>query len=192
LLVAAGYKDRDGNGVLEDAEGAPFKFDLVYFQEDEDTQRVVLFLRDLYARAGVLMIPKPTEWSVMIDLLQRKNFDAITLAWTSGVETDIYQMFHSSQTVRGGDNFVNYKNPRLDAVIETARATVDEKDRMPLWRKAERILYEDQPYTFLMRRESLVFIDDRMRNVQVTKLGLNKDLVPVEWFVPADLQRYTD
>jgi peptide/nickel transport system substrate-binding protein len=192
LLAAAGYKDRDGNGVLEDAEGAPFKFDLVYFQEDEDTQRVVLFLRDLYARAGVLMIPKPTEWSVMIDLLQRKNFDAITLAWTSGVETDIYQMFHSSQTVRGGDNFVNYKNPRLDAVIETARATVDEKDRMPLWRKAERILYEDQPYTFLMRRESLVFIDDRMRNVQVTKLGLNKDLVPVEWFVPADLQRYTD
>jgi peptide/nickel transport system substrate-binding protein len=192
LLAAAGYKDRDGNGVLEDAEGAPFKFDLVYFQEDEDTQRVVLFLRDLYARAGVLMIPKPTEWSVMIDLLQRKNFDAITLAWTSGVETDIYQMFHSSQTVRGGDNFVNYKNPRLDAVIETARAAVDEKDRMPLWRKAERILYEDQPYTFLMRRESLVFIDDRMRNVQVTKLGLNKDLVPVEWFVPADLQRYTD
>lgn len=192
LLAAAGFKDRDGNGVLEDAGGAAFKFDLVYFQDDEDTQRVILFLRDLYARAGVLMIPKPTEWSIMVDLLQRKNFDAISLAWTGGVETDIFQMFHSSQTVPGGDNFVNYENPSLDAIIEKARATVDEEQRMPLWREAERILHEDQPYTFLMRRESLVFIDDRIRNVQVTRLGLNKDIVPVEWFVPADLQRYTN
>jgi len=192
LLAAAGFKDRDGNGVLEDADGEPFRFELVYFQDDEDTHRIMLFLRDLYARAGVLMIPKPTEWSVMIDLLTQKNFDAITLAWTGGVETDIYQMFHSSQTVPGGDNFINYKNPRLDEVIDKARATVDYDARMPLWHEAERIIYEDQPYTFLMRSQSLVFIDDRMRNVEVTRLGLNKDIVPVEWYVPAALQKYAN
>jgi peptide/nickel transport system substrate-binding protein len=93
------------------SEGKPFEFDLVFFQDNEDTRRIVLFLRDLYARAGILMRPRPTEWSVMLDLLNRKDFDAITLGWTSGVETDIYQMFHSSQTVGGGDNFINYRNP---------------------------------------------------------------------------------
>jgi len=192
LLAAAGYKDRDGNGVIETAAGKPFRFELVYYQDNEVTQRIVLFLRDLYARAGVLMIPKPTEWSVMIDLLQRQDFDAITLGWTSGVEIDIFQMFHGSQTVPGGDNFVNYENERLDRVIEEARATVDESARMPLWHQAERILYRDQPYTFLMRAQSLVFIDDRIRNVQVTKLGLNKDILPVEWFVPVAEQKYTN
>jgi peptide/nickel transport system substrate-binding protein len=192
LLAGAGFRDRDGNGVLENAEGVPLSFELVYFQDNEDTQRIALFLRDIYARAGVLMIPKPTEWSVMIDLLQRKNFDAITLGWTGGIETDIYQIFHSSQTVAGGDNFINYENPRLDAVIEQARSTIDEEKRMALWHEAERILYEDQPYTFLIRSKSLVFIDDRIHNVQVTRLGLNKDIVPVEWFVPAELQRYTN
>ncbi|HEX2242988.1 MAG TPA: ABC transporter substrate-binding protein, partial [Gammaproteobacteria bacterium] len=191
LLAQAGYKDRNGDGLIESADGKPFKFDLVYFQDNEDTQRVVLFLRDLYAQAGILMIPKPTEWSVMIDLLQHKDFDTITLGWTSGIEVDIFQMFHSSQTVPGGDNFINYKNPRLDAVIEEARSTVNEKARMLLWHKAERIMYEDQPYTFLLRAKSLVFIDKRIHNVQVTKLGLNKDILPVEWFAPAGMQKYT-
>jgi len=190
LLREAGFSDRDNNGVLEDAEGNPFEFELVFFQDSEDTRRMVLFLKDLYARAGIVMIPKPTEWSVMLDLINNQDFDAITLGWTSGVETDIYQIFHSKQIEAGGDNFVGYKNERLDQLIDTARGTVDEIKRMPLWQEAERIMYEDQPYTFLMRRESLVFIDKRIHNLQITNLGLNLGMVPVEVFVPGDQHKY--
>jgi len=190
LLQEAGFADRDNNGVLEDAEGNPFEFELVFFQDSEDTRRMVLFLKDLYARAGIAMIPKPTEWSVMLDLINNHDFDAITLGWTSGVETDIYQIFHSKQIEAGGDNFVGYKNERLDQLIDTARGTVDEVKRMPLWQEAERIMYEDQPYTFLMRRESLVFIDKRIHNLQITNLGLNMGMVPMEVFVPGDQHKY--
>ncbi len=190
LLAAAGYKDRNGDGVLDGPDGKPFRFDLVYFQDNDDTKRMVLFLKDLYAAAGILMEPKPTEWSVMLDLIDRKDFDAITLGWTSGVEIDIFQMFHSSQTLKGGDNFVNYRNPKLDALIDKARATVDEGTRMPLWRACERVLYDDQPYTFLMRRKSLVFVDKRIHNLQINRLGLNLGSVPVEIYVPGPLQKY--
>jgi peptide/nickel transport system substrate-binding protein len=150
---------------------------------------MVLFLRDLYARAGILMKPKPTEWSVMVEDLRQKNFDAITLGWTSGIEIDIYQMFHSSQSMENGDNFINYRNPELDATIDAARGEVDEEKRMKLWHKAERILVEDQPYTFLFRRNTLAFVDDRISNLEKTGLGLNLMSVPVEIYVPADRQR---
>jgi len=190
LMKAAGYEDRDGNGVLEDDRGMPFEFELTFSQNSEDTKRIVLYLKDLYARAGIRLIPKPTEWPVMIDQITRRDFDAITLGWTSGIETDIYQMLHGDQRADNGDNFVNYSNPALDRLIDTARGTVNEDDRMPLWQQAEAIIYEDQPYTFLMRRKSLTFIDRRMHNIEVTKLGLNL-FTPVEWYVPAGMQKYS-
>ena len=100
-------------------------------------------------------------------------------------------MFHSSQNKPGGDNFISYKNPQLDKLIDQARATVDEATRMPLWQQAEHIMYDDQPYTFLMRRKSLSFIDKRIHNLQMTKLGLNWGSLPMETYVPANAQKYT-
>lgn len=191
LLKEAGYQDKNGDGVLEDKAGQPFEFKLTYFQANEDTKRMVLLLKDLYARAGVRMIPTPQEWPVMLENLDKKDFDAITLGWTSGIETDLYQIFHSSQAVSKGDNYVSYKNPALDKLIDEARRTVDEGKRMPLWQKAEYILYEDQPYTFLMRRKSLLFVDKRIHNLQMTKLGLNLGSLPLETYVPVAQQKYT-
>lgn len=189
LLAEAGFVDRNGDGILQAEDGSNFEFELTFFQDNDDTRRMVLFLRDLYARAGILMKPKPTEWSVMVEDLRQKNFDAITLGWTSGIEIDIYQMFHSSQSMENGDNFINYSNPELDTTIDAARGEVDEEKRMKLWHKAERILVEDQPYTFLFRRKTLAFVDDRISNLEKTGLGLNLMSVPVEIYVPADRQR---
>ncbi|MBJ6611791.1 MAG: peptide-binding protein [Candidatus Thiothrix moscowensis] len=190
LLKEVGYEDRNGDGMLEDKDGKPFEFKLTYFEANEESKRMVLLLKDLYAKAGVRMEPFPQEWPVMLEALQKKDFDAITIGWTSGLETDIYQMFHSSQAKTGGDNSISYKNPELDKLIDQARATVDEAKRMPLWQQAERILYEDQPYTFLMRRQTLAFIDKRIHNLQKTPLGLNRGFQPVETYVPATQQKY--
>ncbi len=189
LLQEAGFSDRNNDGVLEGPDGKPFEFELMYFQSSDDSRGMVLFLRDLYARAGIVMKPQPTEWSVMLDRMQRKDIDAIMLGWTSGIETDLYQVFHSSQSGDNGDNFISYHNPELDRLIEMARAEMDEPKRMQLWREAERILVEDQPYTFLMRRKTLAFIDKRIHNIRNTRLGLNLTMTPVEVYVPGAQQR---
>ncbi|HBR98353.1 MAG TPA: ABC transporter substrate-binding protein [Gammaproteobacteria bacterium] len=190
LLREAGFSDRDNDGVIENKDGEPFEFELVFFQGREETRRLVLLLKDLYAQAGILLKPRPSDWPVLIDVLRNRNYDAITLAWTSGVETDIYQMFHSSQIADNGDNFVGFHNDQLDQAIDKARTTVDEQARMRHWQEAEAVLYEQQPYTFLYRSQELQFVDRRFQNLAVTKMGLSSELVPLDVYVPSAVQRY--
>jgi peptide/nickel transport system substrate-binding protein len=195
LLAEAGFKDRDGDGVIESADGVPFEFKLTYPSASDTYKRVILLLKDLYVRAGIIMEPDPTDWPVMITRLNNKTFDAVSLGWTGDLEIDVYQTLHSSQTEPGGDNFVNYINPELDRLIEAARREMQDDVRMPLWHKVHELLWQEQPYTYLFRSKSLVFVDRRIKNVKVEKAtGLNsggKWRVPLEWYVPAPEQKYS-
>lgn len=187
LLAEAGYVDRNHDGVLEDAAGKPMSFKLTYPTGRPTTDRLILFLKDAYAKAGVVMEPDPQEWAVFKERLGQKNFEAITLGWSAGVETDIFQMFHSSQTMAGGDNFMSYKNPELDKLIEEARMTIDESKRMVLWKKCHAIMNDDQPYMFLWFGKSLLFVDKRFQNVRPIATGLTPSS---EWYVPVKDQRW--
>ena len=195
ILAEAGFADRDGSGVLKSPAGAPLRFKLTYATGSEFVQRVVLFLKDNFARAGVAMEPDPQQWAVLNQRLQHRDFEAIFFGWGGGdVESDPYQEYDSSQIEDAGDNFMSYSNPEFDKIIREARRTMDRDKRMKLWQQADRILYEDQPYTFLYSRQELRFIDNRVQNVTKTKAELNVvDLWsnPIPWYVPKAMQKYT-
>jgi peptide/nickel transport system substrate-binding protein len=193
LLAQAGYEVRDNSGVLKDSQGRQFQFKLTYPSGNATYQRVVLFLKDSFARAGVNMELDPCDWPLVQKKLKERDFDAITLGWGGTIESDLYQEFDSSQMQDQGDDFMSYNNPKLDQVVEKARDTVDAAKRMELWHQAHAILHEDQPYTFLFSRKSLRFMAKRIENVKESKIGLNFIYVysmPCPWYVPKSMQKY--
>jgi peptide/nickel transport system substrate-binding protein len=190
LLAQAGYEDRDGDGVVEDPSGRPLRFALTFPSSEGGGgfwDKTTLFLRDTYAAGGVIMDLDPLEWAVFRDKLASRDFDAISLAWGGTIEGDPYQIFHSSQIKDGGDNFISFSSPEMDALIEQARRELDEDKRMQLWHECHTLFHELQPYTFLYTRKSLVFLDERIHNVERVPLGLN-DIY--EWYVPEPMQKY--
>ena len=186
LLKEAGFVD-DGSGSLKKPDGSRFQFKLTYPSGISNYDEIALFLKDTFAKAGITLIPDPLDWSVFSERLKNRDFEVISLGWSSTIEDDLYQIFDSSQIADQGDDFIYYKNPALDALIEKARSTLDESKRMELWRQCHAIMHDDQPYTFLFARKGLTVIDARIKNVKAVPVGLNSDS---EWFVPRTEQKW--
>ncbi len=186
LLAEAGWTDTNNDGILDDGRGNDFSFKLMYPGGSDLTEQIVLSLRDDMAEGGVLLVPERTDWPVLVERLRNSDFEAATLGWSGSVESDPYQIFHSEQAKPKGDNRTGYRSPRLDAVIDDARTTVDPAERMPKWHEAHRILHEEQPYTFLLNRKALRLFNDRVGNVETSPLGLNYEYLNggvLPWFV---------
>lgn len=193
LLNEAGFRSRGNDPTLYGPDGRPMRFTLSYGSGNPFTDRIVLYVKDAYAKAGIQVDLDAVDWPILLKRLDTRDFDACTLGWSTSIETDPNQIFHSSQTRNNGDNFINYINTELDAAIDAARSTVDEAERMKKWNVVHQIIHEDQPYTFLLNRQSLSFIDSRVQNIRTTTMGLNHvltELMPLPWFVPSDRQMY--
>lgn len=86
----------------------------------------------------------------MLKIKDEYGFDAIALSWAGGsVDPDPKQIWHSSSAVKGGSNFVGYKNPEVDKLIDEARITADRKRRVQLLQKTYQVIAEDVPYLFM-------------------------------------------
>ena len=185
LLDEAGWVVNKANGIRE-KNGVPFKFKFMIVSSSPLYEQLARLLKDSLSGVGIDLTPDPYEWSVFSERLNTRSFDAVVLRWAGVILEDPYQIWHSSQVGNRGSNFVGFRNPQADALIEEARTTLNEDKRNELYYRLDEILHEEQPYTFLFTRPDLELLDNRFENVTVHKLGLN----PHEWFVPKDKQRY--
>ena len=179
LLAEAGWKDRDGDGILENEKGDKFTFEYTYATGGEISERLARFVKDSYGKAGIVVTTRPVDWSRYQELLKLRDFDAITMGWgNTAPESDPRQIFHSESIKEGGDNFTQWVNKDCDALIEKGRRTMDEAARMEVWRQFEACIAEDQPYTFVRVAPWLRFVKKDFGNVNTYKTGLE----PQEFF----------
>lgn len=185
LLDEAGWVDTDGDGI-RDKDGVPFRFKFTYGTGSANAERLAKLLKDEGIKVGIDIIPDPVESSIFAERFNNRDFDSLILGWGGTIESDPYQIWHSSQIKGRGNNVVSFNNPEADAIIEEARRTLDSEKRYKLYHRLHKILHDEQPYTFLYIRPEQHFIDKRFENIVIHKLGLN----PNEWYVPKDKQRY--
>ncbi|HRO68022.1 MAG TPA: ABC transporter substrate-binding protein, partial [Pseudobdellovibrionaceae bacterium] len=151
LLKSAGWKDDDKNGVLEktvNGKKVELRFDLIY--PNKDTEKYWTLYREDLKRAGIDMRLKFLEWNSFLKILDEGKFDAAALAWGGGdLFWDPKQIWHSSSAVVGGSNFISYKNPEVDKLIDEGRVTIDRTKRRDIFRKVYELIAADAPYAFL-------------------------------------------
>lgn len=171
LLREAGWRDTDNDGFI-DRNGKKFSFTFTISSASKFTERLSVIMKEDLARAGIEMNINRYEWAVFVKKLNERDFDAVSLSWSLGYSGDPYQLWHSSQAGEGS-NFCSFKSAEADRIIERARVEFNEDRRVALYRRFNRIVHEEQPYTFLFCNPSLVVASRRFGNVKVHTKGLN-------------------
>ena len=105
------------------------------------------------------------EWSALLKIINAakdpKEFDAVIIAWSLGLDPDAYSIWHSSQ-YPSGLNFIKYNNPEADRLLELGRTTMDKKKRKEIYAKLWKVIAEDEPYVFLWYPKAITGIRDRV------------------------------
>ena len=192
LLSEAGWKDSDGDGILDkviDGKKVDFKFTYLIYPSPVRKQ-ILLVVIDALKKVGIKAELQELEWSVYLDKTKKHEFDATLSAWTIPVTPpDPYQVWHSSQSEGEGSNYISFKNHQSDSLIELYRNEFDENKRIEILKQWQKLIYDEQPYTFLWSPKARYIYNDRFRDTR----WYNKQPSPNynEWWVPKNLQKYT-
>jgi peptide/nickel transport system substrate-binding protein len=172
LLAEAGWKDTNGDGVL-DKGGKPFEFELKVGSPRRFYTQVAAQLGDAAKKVGIRMTLRQLEWATFIQDYQERRFDSAVLYESfSDPWIDSYESFHSSQDVPNGGNAAGWHNPAADTLLEGMRTEFDNAARDKMYQEFCRVFIEDQPVTLLAHGRVGVLQNGRFEGAKVRPTGL--------------------
>jgi len=148
LLEEVGWK-RNKDGWLE-RNGKRFQFTLITNSGNSLRKAILTIAQDEWKQIGIDVRTDILEWAVFIkERVNKLDFDALILGWSMGIEPDLYQLWHSSQTNPYQLNFVGFKNEVADDFIIKIRQEYDHGQQVDYCHGLHEIIAKEQPYTFL-------------------------------------------
>ena len=163
----------NADGVLT-KDGRPFAFTILTNQGNDTRQRTAEIIQSRLRAVGILVKIRQVEWAAFLkDFIEKGNYEAVLLGWNTGLDPDQFDIWHSTKTKPGELNFIDYKNPQVDALLAEGRHTFDREKRRQAYFRFQEILAEDQPYTFLFVPDALPAISRRFRGIKPAPAGID-------------------
>lgn len=191
MLAEAGWKDTDGDGILDkviNGKKTDFRFTFTN-NTNPKRKKVLLIIIEQLKQLGIEASMQEYEWSVFLDKIKKHQYDACFAGWQlTAIPDDPYQIWHSSQSIGEGSNYFSYKNPESDKLLEANRVEFDEEKRKEILFKWQKIVYDDQPVTFLWSEPVRYLHSNRYRNTRWYAYPDSPLLN--EWWVPSAKQMY--
>lgn len=152
LLVESGWKDSDGNGIL----------DKVINGKKSDLKISITITGKAFGKSLAMQLKQNAEKAgIHIEIVTRPNksfkkalddldFDMAPIIGSQDLaDIDPYSEWHSDNIQKGGSNVSGFANADCDKIIDQIRTTRDKNKRNAYYLDFQKILYEEQPVVFL-------------------------------------------
>ena len=192
LLDEAGWLASEEDG-WRYKDGQKFSFTLLMPQGTPVSVDIAAIFQQDLKSIGVEMKTQSIEWAVYQEKTRKHDFQASIAAWGTGTDPDTnWNLWHTEMIEQeGGRNYSCYSNKRVDALFESARKEFDETKRRDMYREIQKIIYDEQPYTFIWNRPTTWAFNNRIRGVTFSPRGVwNFDPSYMGWWVERSQQAH--
>jgi peptide/nickel transport system substrate-binding protein len=169
LLSAIGLIDRDGDGMLEDAQGHPARFSILTTKGTTVRERVASVIQDQLRRIGLIVDVVPVETGQLISQWGRGDYDAIYY----GIHFDAFDPARNQEFWMSSGSF-HLWNPeqrspatpweaRIDELMRKQATTLDPAARHKIFRDVQVIFHEHLPCVYFAAAKATVAMSARLR-----------------------------
>lgn len=130
LLADGGWKDSDGDGILE-KNGTAASFTVYYPSTDSVRQALTAEFSNQMRKLGIEVLYEGLgNWD---ELYLKMYSDPIIWGWGSNSPVENYQLYHTN----GACNYTGYSNEETDRLFDEALAATDMDESYALWQRAQ-------------------------------------------------------
>jgi peptide/nickel transport system substrate-binding protein len=127
-------------------------------------------LQSMEQEVGINLKLTVVEFATALQEETKGNFEAFLLEWSGRVDPDgnIYNFRHTTGALNEG----KYNNPEVDRLLDAARATLDQAERVKLYDQAAHIYINDRHIIYLFHRKWLYAMSTKLQGFTPNPDGL--------------------
>jgi len=183
LLEEIGFKDRDGDGILEDPQGYKLEIILLTNAGNKEREAIGNIIKQDLEKIGIKVYFQPLDFNNLVRLLTSPPYrwEAVIIGLTGSVDPH----FGRNVWCSWGSLHMWYplqKKPstpweeKVDRLFEEASVTLDPERRKKLYQNAFRLIYGEQPMVFIATPDELMASWNFVKNFHPSVWGFWKPL----------------
>ena len=175
LLASLGWKDGNGDGILEDEQGHKISFTLKTNSDNNVRKALANLIKDDLAKVGIECLPAPVDFNTMMtNLRQDFQYEAILLGLQTGVPPDPVGQGQNTLRSSGATHFWNMKQPKpeseteakIDELVEENLTTNDYAKRRAAWVEIQKLINDECFLVWLPTQKFKVPVRNKFGNVR--------------------------
>ncbi len=170
-----GWKDTNGDGILEDENGEVISFNLITNTYNPMRLRTAEIIKDDLMKLGIQLNISPVktidkeatkedieqQWTQVNELLSKGEYDIALLGWQLSVIPDLSFAFHSSQ-ISYNTNFINYASENMDQLLENAFLDGSRENKIKAYDNLQKHIVTELPYVSLFYKNKALLMDTKI------------------------------